>query len=259
MAGRPWSDEELGIIQDLSLTPRQAGEAVGRSHHAVRVMRKKLELGFTGSPRTWWTDEEDAFIRNTPHLHFRTVAQELGRTDEAVKSRRHDLGVKVGAEVNQATFDPCAIAHRPLVARTCHHCGLLLDASWFTCTQPTGDHVNRRWSNRCARCFQVKYGKRYGSKPQPLDRRRARDKVLAKLTEPTASKAGQPYTTAEEKVLADPDLTLLEKAIKLNRTYKAVQVACSRHGCVSKVVRRGDPENVQWRIVFPNAHKENAA
>ena len=63
---------------------------------------------------------------------------------------------------------------------------------------------------------------------------------------------GQPYTDEDHKVLSDQDLTLLQKALRLGRSYAAVRSMCMRSGYRSHV-GLGDPERDQWKIDNPNA------
>lgn len=74
------------------------------------------------------------------------------------------------------------------------------------------------------------------------------------MTEPTAHRKGQPWLEVDHKILADPDYTLTEKALLLERTYAGVQRACSANGYRSHV-GKGDPERDQWIIDNPNLAK----
>jgi len=92
--GPPWSREHLqllGTLPDADVAAR-----IGRTEEAVRVMRSRQGIpnpaarpGAYHSPD--WTSEEDYLVRN---LTPRIAAKRLGRTIDAVYSRRSLLGVK---------------------------------------------------------------------------------------------------------------------------------------------------------------------
>lgn len=73
---------------------------------------------------------------------------------------------------------------------------------------------------------------------------------MQNLTIANADRAGSEYTDTDFEVLANPDLTVFEKALKIHRTYRATVIACSRYGYESKH-GLGEPTN-QWIIDNPN-------
>lgn len=75
---------------------------------------------------------------------------------------------------------------------------------------------------------------------------------LQALTLACASRHRQPWMESDFKVLANPDMTILQKALTLGRSYMAAQSACSANGFKSHV-GLGDPERDQWIIDNPNA------
>jgi len=87
-------------------------------------------------------------------------------------------------------------------------------------------------------------------------RRQQRESLqkLQALTIPGASQAGQPWIEADFAVLQDPDMTILQKARALHRTYNATSTACTRSGFKS-LVGLGDPERDQWLIDNPNSDR----
>lgn len=240
MSGRLWTDEEIGFLEDSShLTAREAGAALGRSRESVQRKRGEMLRGELPATNPW-TESDDDFIRSTPNLTSLEVAKHLGRSWEATRSRRHKLGVRSGSP----NKSPHRVGKRKLLAKTCPKCGLLLDASWFRLT------ASRLWFSDCTRCRP-----RSGTaRPERKDERPPFESVkrLQEMTQPTAVNRGNPWTDADHEVLADPDLMLIEKALRLGRTYYATHTAVSRSGYSSKV-GRGDVTRGQWVIDNPNA------
>lgn len=186
-----------------------------------------------GSPRPW-SESEDAFLLDSPHLRSREIGEVLGRTRTAVKHRRRKIGAPVWR------WPAWAVGTRRLLAKTCIGCGLLLDDSWFY-----RNYVTNRWEQHCIRC-----------RPSPLydgvDRHRREDgAVLAQArTRDQATRSGEEYTSADMEVLSRPDLSLEEMAVLLGRTYNGVVDARSRFGFADRA-SRGEP--VESWIVRPAA------
>jgi hypothetical protein len=76
---------------------------------------------------------------------------------------------------------------------------------------------------------------------------RAHQAAQAK-TEAGAERHRQPWLEADMKILADPALTILEKAIALHRTYYAVYDALAAYGFRPEASAGTKP---QWSITFP--------
>jgi len=57
------------------------------------------------------------------------------------------------------------------------------------------------------------------------------------------------------EVLMDPSLTVLEKALKLNRTFMSVANQERLNGFTSRNPNLGNPSEEQWLIDNPNADK----
>lgn len=251
--GAKWTEDEIALAADERISGLDLIELTGRSAESVYAMRHRLRSGkYKGAAAPSWTPEEDTFILNTSHLSGEQVARQLGRTERAVSHRRVRLGV-AGDVGHWAKNNPNFVGTRRLLARTCATCDMLLDASWFGRSRP-GRRRPPAWHANCAPCHYRKYAGRY-SIPRTDERAAAARERRARLQElslPSADRHGEPYVEADMRVLADPELTLLEKAVTLQRTYHAVALQVSKHGFDSKV-GRGDPTKGQWRITFPRA------
>lgn len=247
-----WTDEELGFLQDHEhWAARQVGEALGRRVDSIKHMRRKLRSG-EARRKEPWTAEEDEFILATTGLNAREVSERLpGRSKSSVDERRQILGKVHGVSFG-GRKKPTEIGTRPLVAKTCGDCGLLLDASWFQL------NLSRRfWTRQCLRCRPKE------DRAKAAARQRARqaaglasdcNRKMQEFSLRYAVNKGQPYTEADHAVLADPDLTAIEKAIKLGRTYFSIKTMVSECGYTS-AVGRGDPSDAQWLIDAPNAQR----
>jgi hypothetical protein len=164
----------------------------------------------------------------------------------AVYHKRHKLGL-----VATASKYPLAIAGRTLVAKTCNRCGLLLDATWFAKARGNG-----RGNSTCLACFNQFY-RRY----DPAQRKQryadegsnaaVRLRVMQAITLPTATRHREEWTDHDMRILENPDLTRLEKAIKVRRTYFAVSTKLGKLQLPSKA-GKGDPLLAQWIIDNPN-------
>jgi hypothetical protein len=249
MSGKAYTEDERAVALDLRYSAREAAELLGRSTASITTQRYNVNHGIYKGERVRFSDEEDTFIRNTPHLPAWAVARELGRSVPAIHHRRKKIGAPAshtGQTVN-AAINPCSVGDRSLVARTCYQCGLLLDASWFGYIGPRGGRSGHWWT-RCAACCS----ERSAAHVRESGYGRARSEVLAALTVPTAEKRREPYTDSDHKVLADPGLTILEKAVQLGRTYSGIQSALSDYGYSARQSRRPDPRDVQWIISLPD-------
>lgn len=269
---RAWTDREYGFIADHSdWTNRQLAEALDRTPNGVGMKRRALATGWSPvDTRESWSDDEDAFIRATPHLTAAQVAEALGRTTSAINHRRADIrvraSVKASSRANLGGFhgfkhswgpntNPHRVGARPLVARTCPKCGLLLSAKWYLLQGKSKKRGGDHWSALCRKCKSENAPRRYAESTE-ANRKAARKSFDAQQarTLPLAEKAGQPYTLADHAVLSDPDLTNFEKAITLKRTYSAVVGAVqvnryrSRRG-LGKIEDR-------WIIDNPNEPKK---
>lgn len=85
--GNNWSEKDLKLIHDLSLSSEQVASAIGRTRAAVQT--KRTHLGLNRRPPNPWTEDRDAelvSLRNKG-LHFREIAQLMGRTESAISNR----------------------------------------------------------------------------------------------------------------------------------------------------------------------------
>lgn len=80
-----WTEEELEAIR--SMTVGKASAATGRTPGEVAYMRRKL--GVKGSVARRWTDDEVRIMLSNPDNGV--VAEILGRTKEAVRTKRSDI------------------------------------------------------------------------------------------------------------------------------------------------------------------------
>lgn len=197
---------------------------------------------------TPWTQDEDRFVLETPHLTTAEVARRLGRTKSAVVSRRAMIGRKHGVRF-RVNNSPHKVGRRTLLAKTCKTCGLLLNASRF------GLDKGKTWRAVCVHCRAFEGGLKKPDRPRGEGSAANSNRVLQALSLPHAVNHRNPWTEADHAILADPDLFVIEKAIRLGRTYMATSSACSKGGYHSRVFQ-GDPERAQWIIRFP---KESAA
>lgn len=200
-----------------------------------------------------WTDDEVEIVRRTAHWPAREVAAELGRAYGGVRHIREQLArdENLCFDKHQSAFDPHLVGSRPLVAKTCVGCGLLLPADWF------GRYSKRRtvWKSHCLRCrSKNRVHKNASLDPKVRDAARRSVAVQQKLTQATASRAGFPWLDSDHEVLMDQSLTHFEKALKLHRTYLATKSAIHKNGYSSKN-GKGDAALAQWMIDNPNAEQ----
>lgn len=247
---RPWTDEEHGFIADTMDWPRaEVAEHLGRTIVAVAGRRSLLLSGKLAGRKDFpqpWTRSEDFVILENPRMSLDDLSALLGRKRSGVDARRKKLR-RAANPCASGWRDPLKPGARPLLARTCPDCGLLLQAKWFS-----KNNVNVR-STFCNSCR----GKRSDRQSNTFShRRRTRDLQLKyqAITIPTAVRHNQPWIEADYQVLADPDMSVLQKAIKLGRTYATTANRCSTMGFKS-FVGLGDPERDQWIIDNPNAIK----
>jgi len=245
---RAWTDEEYGLVASSDKPIADLAAEMGRTRHAVQKVRNKLRAGWVPNRAPGWSEDEDALLLSTLRLPAKDVAASMGRTVSAVHQRRHSL--KSAGEASGAfggNVSPYKPGARPMLAKTCPECGLLLQAKWFR-----QDGERKAWSRQCRRCFRA--GR--GPEKSAADRVRseASKYALQTMTLPGAVNHNKPWLEEDMKVLADPDMTRLEKALALQRTYHSVCNAVRKFDFPSKV-GLGDPERDQWMIDNPNADR----
>lgn len=245
-SSEPWSDEEIGFVEDhRDWTAKQIAEELGRKPGSVASIRVRISKGWTRQ-RDPYTAEEEAFVLSTPNLTAQQVAKYLGRTEKSVVHRRCLLREVKGARFNEFTKDPHHIGGRPLIAKTCTKCGRVLSAVWFSFAPSM-----HGWSSRCKRCADSRGAGRAKTEKQ-VEQTRQFAKRMQDMTSEHATRSGLLWLSSDHDTLSDPDLTVVEKALSLGRTYHAVVGACSVNGYASKT-GIGDPDKDQWFIDNPNA------
>lgn len=249
---QPWTDEDLGFVQDSEWPAWRIAEELGRTPQAVRSMQHKLRHGW--SPKrvfpTEWSKTEDAFLFANQSMTAEEVAKHLDRTPYAVGHRRKTLRA-AGIDVRQGrNFSPFYHGGRSVLAKTCPDCGYLLQASWFR----SGGGGLR---SKCTRCAFSKYQEPGEANIGSDERARQWVAKVQAMTLTQATNNGNPWTDADLAILANPDLNLVQKSFLLKRSYHATQGAASKYGFLS-TPSLGDPERDQWIIDNPHA-KEYAA
>lgn len=252
---KPWTDEELGILQDHEhLSARELGEFMGRGMQSVQHKRRQLRLGLVNK-RTFWTEDEIDVVRDTPHLSAVQVAKSIGRSRSSVEYMRQALADAEGLSFGRGDHkNPNHPGKRRLLAKTCKACGFLLDASWFSWSTD-GKGNPRSWKARCNKCHAKSAAdngwKRSGHSKDGGSSAKKSYIKMQEITRQHATRHGQPWVESDHETLRDADLTTFEKAIQLGRTWAATHMAVSQNGYQSKV-GRGDPAKGQWIIENPN-------
>lgn len=105
-----------------------------------------------------------------------------------------------------------------LIARTCTHCGELKMAD----TEYSNNGKGFSW---CKRCTTRAANKSKSRHYDPVKASAAAKKFYNEVQTTTLQRAdnwGTQWTTEQEHIAMDPDLTMTEKALKLGRSYKAI-------------------------------------
>ena len=124
------------------------------------------------------------------------------------------------ARLSRTDKSPHSVRDRPLLARTCRACGLLLSGSAFTL-----DGRDGRRDHKCTACRHRAYNKTATESA----RQKMRDRTAAfvaseqRRTLDAANRHGYVWTGPELEFLATrPELTTAEQALALGRSYAAV-------------------------------------
>jgi transcription initiation factor TFIIIB Brf1 subunit/transcription initiation factor TFIIB len=129
-----------------------------------------------------------------------------------------------------------AIGNRPLVARTCEECGLILGRKHFQLKI-------RTWTAICNSCFSKR------SRAQYLERiNHDHDHLDQSTTLETATRRNQLYTLRELDDITEAlelGFTYKEIAILVNRSYYSVGQTIKRYG-----LKNNWPTREQWVIGF---------
>jgi hypothetical protein len=231
----PISDEELGLVAATMGEPRLVvAEMLGRSTQMVGVMRRMVKNGDSrkGTNRFGtkpWSEDEDEAIRALGEQRVSgTSLLEMfpGRTLAAITFRRSKLGrpVRLG------------VGGRAVIAKTCTACGLLLAGEWF--------HKNMGSCRRCA----VDHARIYTDAEKRDARALARRRAYQAVTLPLATKWGEEYTEDDMRILSDPHLSDVEKALRLRRTFVATSTARRKRGLPSSATRLDNLDLGEWAI-----------
>lgn len=194
-----------------------------------------------------WSAAENEILRRFGGSATSTQLEKRlpGRTSKAIIHQRRKLGVKSPA--HGCAFSPTAVGGRQLVAKTCTKCGLLLDGKLFRLVDR---HRRDSW---CRFCRSATEAKRNVGRTFTQDKKWARAAQVVTLE--NATRHGEPYTEDDFKVMADPTLTQVEKALALGRTYGTVSRMCSKNGYPSRGYTLGSASSSAWFIDNPNASR----
>lgn len=240
-------DEVYGYVADnMDRRVAEVALELGIEQQTVLSARRRIIRGIPlQGTRAPWTSDEDDIIRAHPTKSASELAEILvGRSWQAIKLRRSKIAALRGLPKDAYRGDPMSVAGRPLLARTCSNCGVTRSGSSFPWRKSA-----RVWSQTCVHCRATGAKARWSDRGySTLDRNV--EKQRASL--PTASRAREPYSKRDMSVLAREDLTVLEKAIRLERTYYGANCAVQKFGFRSAppplAARPGD----EWKIHNPN-------
>lgn len=121
-----------------------------------------------------------------------------------------------------------------LLAKTCPKCGDLLDAECFR-------RYAGHWMTNCKVCDDQRHRKR-------VDHHRSEFNARCQAATLPAPNHRAPWSYDDHQVLANPHLTVLEKAVQLGRTFYGTNLACSRWKYPSRVEAKADNEGGRWMI-----------
>jgi len=226
---------------------------VGRTPSAVEKMRAKIKKGWTRE-RVEWTAEEDDLIRTNRYKTNSELNRLLpGRSENAIQIRRRHIGV-TGCRVD---VNPFVIASRTVVAKTCLECGELMPGEKYSKGR-NGTAVSycRYCYIKRMRVLQEKHPERYSKRPGAQTKATAKFKrKMQQLTAPTATRNGYPYLESDYEILADPSLTILGKALRIQRSWVATASACGTRGFKSRGPVAAKSADHSWSIDNPNADR----
>lgn len=254
-----WTDDEMGVIADHMTTPANVlARKLGRSPDAIYKARARVKRGWVRTRETWSPAEDEIVLSKSGTLTSAQIAHLLpGRTPESIKHRRRTLRVPHCPPA--AFYNPRNVGTRRLLAKTCPSCGELLPGEKFY-RRKTGNRV-AAIIETCAYCTSEKSKKWRGENPeeQPRPKGEAMKRYVTmaqELSLRSATRQGEPYLEADFKVLADPHMSQLAKALKLRRTYYAVSNACAKNAFTSSSgIAHGDRLDAAWHIDNPNADR----
>lgn len=204
----------------------------------------------TGGHKQPYTEAEDFILLDTPHLTCEQVGRMLGRTARSVQKRRGQLKGREGITAfrvpglakGRQHAHPWKVGARPLIAKSCLCCGVLLNSSRYD------KYASGRWRERCRRCAQSPQRRR-----GDVAKARARENQLQRYTADHATRSWAEYTEADMAVISDPAKSLFRMALETGRTLSAVRNARQRYGIADRTpgVPLGDLDEAQWVIRLP--------
>ena len=239
------TEHEMSIIADTSIPADDAAQLVGRSRTTVYAIRRKMNLG-TLRLSDWSPEETNFIIEHRGSMEMAAMAEFLQRPmnqvfNETTRLRREG----VLGELTTQRLAPWIVSDRPLLAKTCLKCDLLLDGEWFP-MRPNKNGSKKHYATDCKRCQSDRVMNRPG-------RKTSERKYMAKVQAYTLERAEnhrKEWTSSDLEVLKDESKTVLQKALELQRTYQAVTHALHKNGLTSEPVRLGDPSDSAWHLLW---------
>lgn len=89
---QPWSDWEIELLKDRTLSDARLGEKLGRTAKAVRFQRQRMGGGRKFPSSRWWPDADLALVRDRS-ISPQEVSWRTGRSLAAVYKKRQRLNV----------------------------------------------------------------------------------------------------------------------------------------------------------------------
>jgi hypothetical protein len=89
---KTWTDDEIAVIKDTTLTSKECAEKLGRTKGSVCQKRQRLGIKTPDmrKKRKRWTNDEINVVRDK-HLKSKECAEILGKTVPAVNNMRQRL------------------------------------------------------------------------------------------------------------------------------------------------------------------------
>lgn len=87
-----WTEEELKILKDASLTHNEVAEITKRNYGAVKSKRLSLNIKATTEVNYWSESEIKILVKNR-NLSSAEIARKIGRTAGAVQFKRNSLNL----------------------------------------------------------------------------------------------------------------------------------------------------------------------
>lgn len=98
-----WSDDELKIALDKTLTARKASDILGRSESAVYDIRKKYQ--YIPKDRRW-NESQERFLMDHPELSDKQLSLILNRSLRGVRDKRYQLRNRLCNKDRELYFTP---------------------------------------------------------------------------------------------------------------------------------------------------------